>query len=167
MTDFSPAQSAKSALQRWAQFIVAPERSNEVFQTSTMAALLDGVYDGEVTIADLLRHGDFGIGTFNGLDGEMLVLDGVCHQLRADGTAKVAAPDQLAPFAVIARFSADHRMDVSSRDRADVTNLIDRSLESLNLIVALRVTGYFGMVRTRTVTRQHKPYRAFTQATQE
>ena len=44
----------------------------EIFQTSTMAALLDGVYEGNVSIRELLRHGDFGLGTFNILDGEML-----------------------------------------------------------------------------------------------
>ncbi|MDV3301034.1 acetolactate decarboxylase [Mycobacterium avium] len=58
--------------------------AQEIFQTSTMGALLDGVYEGNVTVRELLRHGDFGLGTFNRLDGEMLVLDGVCYQLRAD-----------------------------------------------------------------------------------
>jgi acetolactate decarboxylase len=33
-------------------------------------------------VRELLRHGDFGLGTFNRLDGEMLVNDGVCYQLR-------------------------------------------------------------------------------------
>ena len=56
-----------------------------MFQTSTMGALPDGVYKGNVSIRELRRHGDFGLGTFNSLNGEMLVLDGVCYQLRGDG----------------------------------------------------------------------------------
>ena len=72
-----------------------------------MGALLDGVYDGDVTIRELLEHGDFGLGTFNGLDGEMLVLDGVCYQLRGDGSARPAEPDQRTPFAVVTWFAAD------------------------------------------------------------
>ena len=47
-----------------------------------MEALLDGVYDGEVTVGELLPHGDFGLGTFNSLDGEMVILDGICYHLR-------------------------------------------------------------------------------------
>ena len=57
------------------------EQPVEVYQTSTMAALLDGIYDGDLTIAELLTHGDFGLGTFNHLDGEMVVLDGTCYHL--------------------------------------------------------------------------------------
>jgi acetolactate decarboxylase len=133
-----------------------------------MGALLDGVYDGDVTIRELLRHGDFGLGTFNRLDGEMLVLDGVCYQLRSDGSARVADLDQLTPFAVVTWFAADRAIEVSApHARAEVKALIDESLESANLIVAVRVTGDFSVVRTRTVTEQHRPYRPFTEATQD
>ena len=72
---------------RWAHAMAAHRCGREVYQTSTMGALLDGVYEGDVTTRELLRHGDFGLGTFNRLDGEMLVLGGVCYQLRGDGSA--------------------------------------------------------------------------------
>ena len=62
---------------------------NEVFQTGLMSQLLDGIYDGEMTIGELLSHGNFGVGTFNGLDGEMVVLDGVCYQVRHDGSVSL------------------------------------------------------------------------------
>jgi acetolactate decarboxylase len=140
----------------------------EIFQTSTMGALLDGVYEGNVSIRDLLHHGDFGLGTFNSLDGEMLVLDGVCHQLRSDGSATIADLDKFTPFAAVTWFHSDHRIDVAEpRDRAAVKTLIDKSLDSTNLMVAVRVNGHFSMVRTRTVTKQQRPYRPFTVATQD
>ena len=63
-----------------------------LYQTSTMGALLDGTYDGTATIAGLLGHGDFDVGTFNHLDGEMVVDDGVCHHLYASGDDRVADP---------------------------------------------------------------------------
>src|ERR1700748_121417 len=81
--------------------------AHTIYQTSTMAALLDGIYDGDVTIAELLAHGDFGLGTSTHLDGEMVVLDGTCYHLRADGSATVAAPGDLTPFAVVTQFTAD------------------------------------------------------------
>jgi acetolactate decarboxylase len=148
--------------------MLAHRHGREIYQTSTMGALLDGVYDGDVTIRELLRHGNFGVGTFNGLDGEMLVLDGVCHQLRADGSATPAHLDELTTFAVVTWFNADDAFEVSTPcDRAALQTLVDDSLESRNLPVAVRITGDFSMVRTRTVTEQHKPYRPFTEATQD
>jgi len=68
-----------------------------IFQIGVMSALLDGVYDGDLTLADLLAHGDFGLGTFDALDGELVALDGIPFQLRSDGTARQAAPEQITP----------------------------------------------------------------------
>jgi acetolactate decarboxylase len=165
---FDPAGSAASVLRGWAQAILAHRHGDEVFQTSTMGALLDGVYDGDVTILELLQHGDFGLGTFNGLDGEMLVLDGVCYQLRGDGSAHVAESEQRTPFAVVTWFDADHSIDVSEPiDRAALKARIDEELPSRNLIVAVRVTGDFSEIRTRTVTEQHRPYPPFGEATND
>ena len=142
------------------------EHGREVYQTSTMGALLDGVYDGDVTVAELLRHGDFGLGTFNGLDGEMLVLDGVCYQLRADGSASVADADECTPFATVTWFSPDHVLDVRvPTDRPTLLGLIDAATQGPNLIYAIRVTGRFESLRTRTVSAQHQPYPPLLQAT--
>jgi acetolactate decarboxylase len=143
-----------------------PERGRAVYQTSTMGALLDGVYDGDLAIDELLRHGDFGVGSFNHLDGEMLVLGGVCYRLRADGSATIAGPAERTPFATVTWFHADYAIDVSApADRAALSALVDQSLESDNLIFAVRITGLFSMVRTRTVMEQHRPYARLTEAT--
>jgi acetolactate decarboxylase len=75
-----------------------------LFQTSLMAALLDGIYEGDMTVGELLEHGDFGIGTFNALDGEMVVVDGVAYRLRGDGTAAAASADSATPYAVVTDF---------------------------------------------------------------
>ena len=141
---------------------------NEIYQTATMEALLDGVYDGDVEIRELLSHGDFGLGTFNGLDGELLMLDSVCYQLRSDGSATRAAVDELVPFAVVTRFRPQRTIEVSTEsDRAAVTALVDASVESANLMVAVRIRGEFATVRTRTVSKQEHPYRPFTDATRD
>ena len=163
-----PAESATSRLRGWLHAMLVHRHGSEVYQTSTMGALLDGVYDGDVTIRELLQHGNFGLGTFNGLDGEMLVLDGVCYQLRGDGSAQVADADQRTPFAVVTWFDADRSFEVTEPvDRAGLKARIDESLPSTNLIVAVRVTGDFSVIRTRTVTEQHRPYPPFTEATQD
>ena len=80
----------------------APE--SVIYQTSLMSALLSGVYDGNVRIADLLRKGDFGLGTFNRLDVEMIAFDSKVYQLHADGSSHPADPAQKTPFAVMPIF---------------------------------------------------------------
>jgi acetolactate decarboxylase len=79
----------------------APVRASEVYQISTISSLLAGGYDGDTTVGELIRHGGFGLGTFNGVDGEMMVVDGEVFRGTIDGRAHVVAPSELTPFAVV------------------------------------------------------------------
>jgi alpha-acetolactate decarboxylase len=159
--------TAPERFRRWAAALLA-HRNAEVYQFSTISALLDGVYDGDVTVAEILRHGDFGLGTFNHLDGEMVILEGVCYRLRADGTATRAAQDDRTPFAAVTRFHTDIEIAICDRtSRADVIAAIDRKLASANLLYAIKVTGRFAELRTRTVMAQQQPYPPLTKATED
>lgn len=80
---------------------------HSLFQVSTRSALVEGVFGGCTRVKDLLRHGDFGLGTFDSLDGEMVMLDGKCFQVHPKGKAAVAPDDAMIPFATITRFVAD------------------------------------------------------------
>ena len=82
---------------------------HEVFQNSTINALLEGVYDGSMTYGELRRHGDFGLGTFNALDGEMIAFDGEFYQIKSDGVAYPVADDQRTPFATVLFFRPSSR----------------------------------------------------------
>src|SRR6476660_638173 len=75
-----------------------------LFQVSTSGALVAGVFDREVSVKSILEHGDFGLGTFANLDGEMVVLDGRAFQVQGTGKVFEAASDAGAPFAVVTRF---------------------------------------------------------------
>lgn len=134
MTVFDPTETAMGgAVDRTCRSthpMLLHRNYRQVYQTSTMGALLDGVYDGDVTIRELLRHGNFGLGTFNGLDGEMLVLGGICYQLRGDGSVTIADPDERTPFAVLTWFHPERRFAVESVDRAALKAIIDDALES-------------------------------------
>ena len=77
------------------------------FQAYTLGGLMDGEYDGEMTYSQLAGYGDFGIGTFNGLDGEMVMLDGVFYQIQYDGEAYSVAGTTKCPFAMLTYFEAD------------------------------------------------------------
>jgi acetolactate decarboxylase len=141
---------------------------HEIFQTSLMSALLDGVYEGETTVADVLAQGDFGIGTFNALDGEMLILDGVCYQLRADGSSTEASADARTPYSVATTFVPHVEADLTPGAlRAEASEEIDRMTTSENYMYALRIEGEFEWITMRTVVKQSKPYRPLSEATDE
>ncbi len=146
--------------------VVNQSARHGIFQTSLMSALLDGVYDGEMSVAQLLEHGDFGLGTFNALDGEMVVLDGVCYQLHDGGRARIADAKALTPFAVVTRFVPMHRVVLpADSSREQVAAIIGETISSENYLYAIRVTGEFAWVSTRTAARQQQPYPPLREAT--
>src|SRR5437016_13657277 len=95
----------------------APAPAAEVYQISTISSLLAGGYDGDTTVGELLRHGSLGLGTFNGVDGELMLLDGKVYRGTVDGRAHLVASPDLPPFAVVAAWhpqaSAQHAADQS------------------------------------------------------
>jgi acetolactate decarboxylase len=132
---------------------------HEVWQTSSIDALLDGEYEGDLTFAELAAHGDLGIGTVQHLDGEMVALDGEFFNITADGAVHRVDPTQQTPFAVLCRFRPEHHLTISEPTAFDaLTSLIDAVTPPDQLIVAVRVDGAFRELRLRSVPGQHKPY---------
>jgi acetolactate decarboxylase len=139
---------------------------NGITQVATIDALLAGVYDGHLSLMDLRRHGDFGIGTFERLDGEMILLDGLFYQVRANG--RVYRPPLLerTPFACVTPFVPDYRASITTpADMQALERLIDAAVPEQNRFCAFRVHGYFKHVRTRSVPAQTKPYRPLSEVT--
>jgi len=130
-----------------------------VFQTSTIDALLAGVYDGNMTCQELLQKGDFGIGTFDSLDGEMIVTDGCVYQVKADGNVYTPQRSFTTPFATVCKFKTDQTFLVLAETNYDaIKKMLDGALPNQNLFYAIRMTGEFKDVKTRSVPAQTKPY---------
>jgi acetolactate decarboxylase len=132
------------------QYLAIPVHT--LFQVSISGALVAGVYDREVSVKSILEHGDFGLGTFANLDGEMVVLDGRVYQVQGSGRVSEAGPDAGAPFAVVTRFSP--QTDVEAGPIAnfkDLEDRCDRYRSSGNIFYAVRLDGHFSRIRTRAV----------------
>jgi acetolactate decarboxylase len=137
-----------------------------LFQTSTIDALLAGVFDGDLSLGELLTHGDLGIGTFDALDGEMIVLDGTCYQVKSDGRVYRPDPTTLTPFAAVCRFRPEQRFPIETpANAAQIQSLLDRRAANPNLFYAIKITGHFNSVHTRSVPRQTRPYPTLKEAT--
>jgi acetolactate decarboxylase len=134
------------------------QREPTLFQVSTLDALLQGIYGASMTVGELRRHGDFGLGTYEGVDGEMILLDGRFYQVRFDGSISEAPPDTRTPFAAVTDFRADSRFSVKAASMAQLGDLIDTVLPSKNLFYAIRVHGTFSVINTRSVAKQFLPY---------
>lgn len=138
-----------------------------LYVSAPVNALVEGIYREDTTVADVLRHGDLGLGTFNDLDGEMVVMDGEVHQLRSDGEAYAVSPDTRTPFAAVTFFRPYSEEQIREPlDYPGFIALLDRLVPSKNMVYALRVEGRFASLRTRSVPRQDA-YRPLVEVARE
>ena len=130
-----------------------------LYQVSTIDALLAGVYEPLARVGDVLAHGDFGLGTFEALDGELILLDGQVYQAAADGRVRLMPPETGTPFMAVTRFVPDRVLEVpAGQDYAAFKTWLEGVLPSRNLVYAVRLDGRFANVSYRSVPRQEPPY---------
>jgi acetolactate decarboxylase len=152
----------------WEGDLHAAHLPHVLFQASTIGALLDGAYEGDLSFAELAEHGDLGLGTLNGLDGEMIALDGAFYRADAEGAIHPVPPGERTPFAVVTEFAPTveaalegplpHELLLARLD-----DLIPAAASSC----AIRLDGEFELVRARSVPRQEPPYRPLTEVVAE
>lgn len=149
------------------QIQVTADRES-MYQVATLQSLMVGNYDGFVSVKELSKHGDIGLGTFDKVDGEMIVVDGTVYQARYDGTVR-KADDQLGvPFASVTFFDCDTTATINQ-----VANLNDlmQQLTAIterkgrNLIYAVRIDlNDCDKIKVRSELPQQKPYRPLAEA---
>ncbi len=140
---------------------------NTIYLCSPVNALVEGIYEENIPFSEIKKHGDFGLGTFNDLDGEMVMLDGTIYQITADGTVNTVSESVLTPFACVT-FYAPLSHDIIEKETAyeDFLGFLNKLLPSPNLFYAIRVDGVFASVKTRSVPRQDN-YRPLVEVARE
>jgi len=129
--------------------------SNTLYVSSPVNALVQGILREDKTLEQVLGHGDFGLGTFNDLDGEMVLVDGIFYQLKSDGSALVPDLKIGTPYACVTHFKPSQSFAVSKgRTYQELQQFIAKSMLSNNLIYAIRIEGEFAKLRARSVPRQ-------------
>jgi acetolactate decarboxylase len=145
----------------------AERHPHVLFQASTIGALLEGAYEGDVTFAELSEQGDLGLGTLNGLDGEMIALDGRFYRADVEGSIHEVAPEQRTPFAVVTQFEPTVEFELEEPlDHEGLLAAIEGRLDG-SPTCALRLDGRFESVRARSVPRQSPPYRPLAEVVGE
>ncbi|HEX3173822.1 MAG TPA: acetolactate decarboxylase [Solirubrobacterales bacterium] len=139
-----------------------------LFQASTIGALIEGAYEGDLSFAELAEHGDLGLGTLNGLDGEMIAVDGRFFRADVDGAVSPIPPQSRTPFAVVTRFAPQVEAELEGPlDHDELLTSLDELLPADAASCAIRLDGRFELVRARSVPRQHPPYRPLTEVVAE
>lgn len=121
------------------------------FQAGLVRGMLQGVYQGDVDFKTLASHGDIGLGTFNGVDGEMIALDGKFYRADQDGNVSLVAPTMLTPFSVVAKASPSIVFSTQAVTSLKALNaLIDKHLPTPNIFYLIRVDADFEWISLRS-----------------
>ena len=133
--------------------------SKTIYQTSPISALVNGFDNDSFTVAEIKKHGDFGLGTFNGVNGEMIILNGKVY--RADYTGKISMPDNSwqSPFVTEIYFHADTSITLKDTlSFSSLENFINKIFPSKNIICAIKIEGLFKYVQYRSEKKQTAAY---------
>jgi acetolactate decarboxylase len=136
-----------------------PTTPPTLYQVSTFRAIADGIFEGMISIGSLKTRGDFGVGTLNGLDGELIVFGGIAYQASIDGSVNVVPDSALTPFAAVTFFTPQRTL--AFEGQADCPRLferVDRELATRNIFTAVQVDGSFPALTVRSVPKQSPPY---------
>lgn len=142
--------------------LICTASAESIYQVALLQSLAQGYFDGSMTVADLKTHGDTGIGTFDGLNGEMIVLDGVVYQAIGDGSVVVPADNETVPFSNVTFFEEDLTLALSAiPDMASLQSTLNEIVEinGANLFYMVKIPGTFSTIKVRSEYKQEKPYR--------
>ena len=134
-------------------------KSDKIYQYSVFTALANRIYDGKLRVAEVKEKGDLGLGTFNGLNGEMIVLDGIVYQWLADGSIQLPANSELVPFANVTFFEEDQTFNLPAvSNYSDLKAKIEEKLPSKNRGYSFKVEANFTMLTCGSAPKQTRPY---------
>ena len=141
---------------------------NRLYLSTPVNAIAEGLFEQNVSLAEIRKHGDFGLGTFNDLDGEMVLLDGIVYQITADGRVAIIEDEQtLTPFACVTFYRPiSHDELTGELEYGAFLDWLIRLLPSPNMFYALRIEGEFASIKVRSVPKQEN-YRTLAEVTRE
>lgn len=138
-----------------------------IYLSTPVNALVEGIYEENVAFSEVKQHGDFGLGTFNDLDGEMVMLDGVAYQINSEGHVKIISDESLTPFACVTFYRAGIYDEIKGELNNDAfINALYGLLPSTNLFYAIKVEGHFSHIRARSVPKQES-YKPIVEVTRD
>jgi acetolactate decarboxylase len=141
---------------------------NKIYLCAPVNSLVEGIYEQNIPFSEIKKHGDFGLGTFNDLDGEMVMMDGLIYRVGSDGKVnQITDEEERTPFSCVTFFepSSEDELD-RELSYEEFLNWMKELMPSPNLFYALRIEGEFSYVKTRSVPKQEN-YRPLVEVAKE
>ncbi|MBQ7593084.1 MAG: acetolactate decarboxylase [Synergistaceae bacterium] len=141
--------------------------SDKLFQVALLQSLMQGEYDGMLSVGDLKTFGDTGIGTFQGVNGELIALDGKIYRAIWDGSVEIAPDDETVPFANVTFFDADvTKENVNAASIEELKEILTSTAaeNGRNQFYMAKVTGKMSSITVRSELVQEKPYKPLNEA---
>lgn len=133
--------------------------TDEFYHYSIWAALVNKIYDGNLTVREAKTHGDTGLGTYNGVDGELIMIDDVLYQVPSSGEVKIAGDATHIPFLNATFFHKEFSFEISNRVNYDsLRKEIHQHFPSPNYFYAFKIHGKFDTLKLGSMQKQEKPY---------
>lgn len=140
---------------------------SSIYLCAPVNALVEGIYEQKIPFTEIKEHGDFGLGTFDNLDGEMVMLDGNIFQITGQGKVNRIDEAALTPFSCVTFYRpASHDELETELDYEAFLKWLLNLLPSPNIFYAIRIEGRFAYVKTRSVPRQEN-YRPLVDVARE
>ncbi len=134
-------------------------RPATLYQVGVLQAYFHEVYDGTVSYAEIMPHGDFGLGTYNAINGEVIALDGKFYHIDYTGQVRDVDSKAKTPFAMVTQFQEDDNFIIQNIASFDeLKDTLDKHIASTNYIYMLRIDGEFEYLKCRSVKPLQKPY---------
>lgn len=129
-----------------------------LYQHGTLALLVPGLLKGTITMKELLEHGDTGIGTGEGLDGELIILKGKPYQVDSRGNINEVSPDFVMPFADIHQANYKALTTYQNIKQTDLYADLAKKISAANVFYSTLIHGTFKSMHTRAVAKSKEPY---------
>jgi len=145
---------------------LVPVNTETLYQVALLQSLVQGYYKGIISVAAQKERGDTGIGTFDGVNGELIMLDGTVYRAAADGTVEAVPDDEMIPFSNVTFFDVDGEFEIKDvKDFAAVQTELNKIVEEngKNFFYMVRIDGSFKTLKVRSEPKQEEPYKPLDQ----
>ena len=132
--------------------------TNVLYQHGTLGTLMAGLLEGTASINDLLEHGDLGIATLTGSDGEVIFVDGKAYHANEHKEFIELTGDEMTPYATVTKFKADSSFKTSNKNQEEVFDEVKKQMKSENMFSAVKISGTFKKMHVRMMPGQEPPY---------
>lgn len=133
--------------------------SGRLYQYNTLGRLMSGDFDGKFTLGPLLKENTIGIGTFHASDGELIILEGEAYKIDAEGKIESVPYEEEVPYVALTHFVPGKVYSISEpvEFNGSIPEL-DKYIDNEAQFYAIKITGEFSFIKTRSLKEQSKPY---------